>query len=89
MPSIAELYTTKNIKTYWDARKQEETKYVGIDELFGSRKQLEDTIDSVSGKSGYTPALLLNSPDSKTVYRERGEITVEQKRYHSSKKVCK
>lgn len=80
MPSIAELYTTKNIKTYWDARKQEETKYVGIDELFGSRKQLEDTIDSVSGKSGYTPALLLNSPDSKTVYRERGEITVEQKK---------
>lgn len=80
MPSIAELYTTKNIKTYWDARKQEETKYVGIDELFGSRKQLEDTIDSVSGKSGYTPALLLNSPDSKTVYRERGEIIVEQKK---------
>lgn len=77
---LLKLYSSQNVKTYWDARKEAEEQYVGVDELFGSEKQLEDTIEAITGASGYTPALLLNSPDSKTVYRERGELTVSQKK---------
>lgn len=78
MANLLDLYNSANIKTYWDARKDEDTEYVGVDVLFGVEKQLDDTIESLTGKSGYTPTLLLNSADSKTVYRGRGQITLEK-----------
>lgn len=85
MPNILDLYTSSNVKTYWDTRKEDEEQYVGVDELFGSELQLEDSIEAITGASGYTPALLLNAPDSKTVYRERAEITITQKKIPSFK----
>lgn len=80
-----ELISTKYTKVYWDERKQDETEYLGIDELFGSEKQLDDTIEVVTGKSGYTPLLVLNKPDSKTIYRGRGQLEVTQKKIPSFK----
>lgn len=81
----SKLLTSKYVKTYWDSRRDTDTQYVGIDDLFGSEKQLDDSIDVITGKSGYTPTLLLNTPNSKTIYRGRQNLEVSQKRIPSFK----
>ena len=85
MFNILDVYQSKYLKAYWEARKEEETKFVGIDELFGARKQFDNTIEQVKGKSGYIPALLLNAQDSKTVYRGRQELEVAVQKLPSFK----
>lgn len=82
-----DLLDPNSYLVYWNESKENEnTPFLGLDSgLFGSEVQLGDSIDLITGKSGFAPALLLNAPDSKTVYRSRGEIETSQKKIPSFK----
>ena len=75
--NIMELVTPANISAYWDARKANQSLYMG-EMLFPAEKVQGLELNKVSGRAGLPVQLVPSAFDTEATYRDRLSISVEK-----------
>ena len=72
-----ELVTPANISAYWDARKANQSLYMG-EMLFPAEKIQGLELNKVSGRAGLPVQLVPSAFDTEATYRDRLSISIEK-----------
>lgn len=75
--NIMELVTPANISAYWDARKANQSLYMG-EMLFPAEKIQGIELNKISGRAGLPVELVPSAFDTEATYRDRLSISVEK-----------
>ena len=75
--NIMDLVTPANITAYWDARRNDQSQYMG-EMLFPAEKVFGLELNKVGGRAGLPVELVPSAFDTEATYRDRLSIEVQK-----------